>query len=71
MKSKLPFDMARYRRYQEPFVLRVEKNGSFGEVPGDGSARADERRNAQATSSATDRGLSASYLREEKIWTTQ
>jgi hypothetical protein len=53
MKSKLSFDMARYRRYTEPFVLHVEAGHLGYCVPGagagNGSVRGTEHRNEQTT----------------------
>jgi hypothetical protein len=58
MKSKLSFDMARYRRYEEPFVLPVER-GHIGRAPrgvaDNGSVRGTERRNQQMTPSTDGR----------------
>jgi SLT domain-containing protein len=70
MKTRLSFDMARYRRYQEPFALRAERARALGEEAGNGSVRVAARRNEQAMLPAADRGSRASDLLEEKTWTT-
>ena len=58
MKSKLSFDMARYRRYTEPFVLRVERGHigcAHGGVASSGSVRVTEHRNEKTTLSTDGR----------------
>jgi hypothetical protein len=74
MKSKLPFDMARYRRYKEPFVLRVERGHigcTHGGVASSGSVRVTEHRNEQMTPSTAGHGARVSPLRKEQRWTPQ
>jgi hypothetical protein len=59
MKSKLSLDMARYRRYTEPFVLRVERGhigSAQGGVASSGSVRVTEHRNEQTTLSTDGPG---------------
>jgi hypothetical protein len=70
MKSKLSLDLARYRRYPEPFTC-AEKCHFFGEAAKDRSMKVSVGKNEQATGSAADQGSRASYMHKEPIWTTQ
>jgi hypothetical protein len=72
MKCKLSLEMARYRRYEEPFVLRVESSQmgwARREKVGNGAVRITEHRTEHATLPAADQGSRASS--EEARWTTQ
>jgi hypothetical protein len=71
MKSRLSLDLARYRRYQEPFTLCAENSRSFAEAAKNGSMRVTVRKNEQATLPAADQGAQASYTHKEEIWATQ
>jgi hypothetical protein len=74
MKSKLSFEMALYRRYKEPFALRVQSSHmgfARGSEAGSTSLQGTENLNEQATLTTVGHSSSVSRLHEEPRWTTQ